>query len=785
MLVGDMNLPGIDWTRNRVKKECNNKHIHQQYLHIMDSHNMEQHVTEPTHERGNTLDLVCSNDIGLIQKVAVIMPGLSDHYLVNIEITHKMPVSIEKTKKIRRLYHKADLQAFREQMEELSAKLSDNIKDPDPEEMWNVLLTGTQEAIEKNVPTKTVSDRPKNEPVWFNKSAKNATMKHRRTYNLYKRTGDPFLKCRYIKERREAKKLLRAIKNDYITRVVTAPLEEGQTKPFYSYLRKTTQRSADTIEAIEDDQGNRVEDRETCANILNSFFQKQFQSSNQLVPMVAEYRDTCKLTVTEEGIRKLLTGMKKGKAPGPDGLRKEDLCLDVDIMAECLTKVFNASLQKGQVPKDWRLANVVPIHKKGSRKQAGNYRPISLTSLPCKLLEHIVLREIIEKVETALSTRQHGFRCGLSCETQLCGTYHTLAKNTEAQLATHAVVLDYSKAFDRVPHQLLLEKLQLFDLEPHLIGWIHSFLCGRTQRVALGGAYSHEIEVTSGVPQGSVLGPTLFLLYINDLPIELNCGVSLFADDTLIYQTVRDGIEENRFQENIDRLKEWSDRWMMNFNTAKCSVILFNEKQGRGTSYKLGGQILGVESEVKYLGVTIQDDLKFRKHITDKISKASQALGMIKRCLYGAPKKAKMLAYTSLCRPHLEYASAVWDPTKRMDVESIERVQSKAVRFIGNVHGRESVTKAREELELKTLEERRATHRFSLVMRVMRDDTNHHALSEAYDELMNSGSGIEDTVTTRSKARGEPSTIYAANAIYYNSFLPRAVRELKVRCGIE
>ena len=229
-------------------------------------------------------------------------------------------------------------------------------------------------------------------------------------------------------------------------------------------------------------------------------------------------------------MEKLIHNLKNNKSPGPDLIRKCELLVDSKTNAECLASICNISINNGNLPRDWKTANITPILKKGPKNEAGNYRPISLTSIPCKMLEHIVLHYLNESLDSVLYNRQHGCRKGLSCKNQLCATYNDLAKALEAKSTTHAVVLDFKTAFDKVPHNLLMQKIRLIDgIHPHIVNWIQGFLTDRTQRVAVRGTLSSDLPVTSGVPQGSVLGLTLFLIYINGLPEAVTSHVSLYA----------------------------------------------------------------------------------------------------------------------------------------------------------------------------------------------------------------------------------------------------------------
>ena len=530
--------------------------------------------------------------------------------------------------------------------------------------------------------------------------------------------------------------------------------------------------------ALKDPSGNCTDDPQRCAELLNKFFQDQFCPGHGITDLPKLSTDTDDLEISVEGVKKLIASLANGKSPGPDGIRKPDLLIDIEAVASCLAIIFRASLKTGKLPTQWKMANVTAVHKGGELDLPNNYRPISLTSIPCKMLEHIVLHHLNQELDKVLHNRQHGFRQTMSCETQLCATYNDLAKSAEATKSTHAVTLDFKKAFDKVPHDLLMEKVRnISNLHPILINWIQDFLTNRKQRVIRKGASSGERQVTSGVPQGSVLGPTLFLIYINDLPTAVSCQVSLYADDTLLYQEVTSENDVRTFQSNIDAVHKWSKRWHMPFNETKCQAMSFGGDDLK-PPYRLGDVLLTWVSETKYLGVTIQSDLKFDKHIAEKTQKARKILGAIKHTLFDAPKDARLLAYTSLCRPILEYADTVWDPTNKQTMHSIEMIQNNAVRYIERLKGRESVSEARDRLQLKSLADRRKDHRLSLLFKILEHEDRHSALSSSYDELIGDRAGM--TMTTRAASGNQPTSIFASSQAYHNSFLPRTIRDLRL-----
>ena len=342
----------------------------------------------------------------------------------------------------------------------------------------------------------------------------------------------------------------------------------------------------------------------------------------------------------------------------------------------------------------------------------------------CKILEHIIHSHIMGHFEEndILVDSQHGFRAKRSTETQLIITIDDITNIIDKGKSVHMAILDFSKAFDKVPHSRLLVKLEHYGIRHNIQKWIQDFLTDRIQRVVCEGNFSSNADVLSGVPQGTVLGPLLFLTYINDLPQHLKCKVRLFADDCLVYTSVNN--EENMvsLQEDLKSLQLWQDKWQMSFNPSKCSVMVISNKKVPPTrDYVFCGQTLDKKSSQPYLGVTIDSKLSWAEHINNTVNNANRTLGFLRRNLWFCPKDIKTTAYTALVRPKLEYATCAWDPYKVGQIKKLEGVQRKAARFCTGDHQRESsVTQMLTDLKWEQLETRRRRNRLTMLYKIQK-----------------------------------------------------------------
>ena len=435
-----------------------------------------------------------------------------------------------------------------------------------------------------------------------------------------------------------------------------------------------------------------------------------------------------------------------------------------------LSFIFQQSYDCNTVPSDWSNALVTAIFKKGNKSDPANYRPISLTCICCKIMEHIILSHMSKhlSLNNILIDQQHGFREKFSCETQLISAVHDWAKGINLCQQTDVILLDFSKAFDSVPHERLLTKLDYYGIRGKMLNWIKAFLSNRTQKVSVNGVLSSSRPVVSGVPQGSVLGPVLFILFINDISCSVQSNLRLFADDCVLYREVATSQDCLILQQDLHRLFLWSKTWQLTFNVNKCYHLGITCKRTPvNFNYTLDGKLISRVASATYLGISISDNLSWNKHCDIICKKANSTLGLLRRILSGCTPEVKSTAYLTLVRPKLEYASCVWNPHTQCNINKIEMVQRRAARFVHNDYSRFThVTLLIKALRWDSLEHRRLTNQVFMFYKI-------------YTGLV--GISLPPEVVCNTRASRLPNCapfcqLATLNDTYKYSFYPRAIR---------
>ena len=374
------------------------------------------------------------------------------------------------------------------------------------------------------------------------------------------------------------------------------------------------------------------------------------------------------------------------------------------------TATSTRSLATGKVPLDWKKAEVVPIFKKGTKGDTGNYRPVSLKSIPGKMMESILKDKMMDHlaVHDLIRESQHGFMPGKSCTTNLIVFMNKVTELVDNGTPVDIFYLDYSKAFDRVPHERLLIKLESKGITSDTLIWVRDWLTGRSQTVRVGTEKSGESAVTSGVPQGTVLGPIFFIIFIDDLD-ECADAIELmikFSDDTKGLQPIRGPEDSEKLQATLDKLHDWSLKWGMSFNIPKCKIMHLGLHNPRNV-YTMGGEVLQTVEEEKDIGITITKNLKPTKHCQKVAGMANSVLTQLVKNFHYRDRHVFKQLYTQYVRPHVEFASPAWSPWPKADISLIEGVQIRAVKLVSGLSGQSYEEKCHE-LGLDTLEKRRA-----------------------------------------------------------------------------
>ena len=357
-------------------------------------------------------------------------------------------------------------------------------------------------------------------------------------------------------------------------------------------------------------------------------------------------------------VEAVLKSLDPNKGYGPDEIPARILKETATTIAPSLCKLFNRSLGEGYIPSEWKMANVVPVYKKDEKDHVENYRPISLLCIISKVLERCVLNRVNVRLQDLIADCQHGFRSGRSCVTNLLETLDYIGAILDRAGQVDCVHLDMSKAFDKVRHDLLMEKLRDAGFGGNLLTWFRAYLYDRRQRVTVLGATSRDLPVTSGVPQGSILGPALFLLYVNNLPDSIhNSKVAMFADDTKVYKVVISEDDGAALQQDLDNLSSWSVASGLAFNDKKCKLQTITSKhKSTCTSYEVNGNTIKSCEEVRDLGVSLERDSTWHAQVSYQAARANKLLGFVRRnsrFIHSIPIKAHIIPRPNACSPWL------------------------------------------------------------------------------------------------------------------------------------
>ena len=753
IITGDFNHPEIDWV-NSVVKGGKFTPAMRFYDCIMNNY-LQQHVNTPTRARGSDkpslLDLVIteSSQTQVLPSLNVMEPfGLSDHsvitwkYLVSTTITDSITNEAEEPPK--RNYTKVDYDKLNELL--LDVQWATKFNGRNVDECMNILYEEVDAVAERCIPRKKNS-KWHDRPPWMTKAARKCIRKKRCAWNRYLASPNYQKYMQYVKQRNVTTKKLRKAQREFEKNLAKNCKKNPKSLFKYANFKSNVKNN---VIRLKDKEGNiKMTDLEN-AEILNTFFESVFTveedaetlekvtKEEKALPDWLNYKgNICNdrletFEITDSMIRDELQAIDPYKSNVKDCIHPKILKEGADSLLEPLKHIYNLSLREGKLPEMWKRGTITALHKGEDRHQAENYRPVTITSTLCRMLERILKKPILKHIEdnNLLVNEQHGFVGRRSCLSNLLLNMEKITETYDKGLPMDQIFLDLQKAFDSVPHQRLLCKLQQIGIHGEIYEWIKSFLSERYQRVGVNGVHSGWTKVRSGVPQGSVLGPILFIIFINDLPEHIEAWSSIFADDTKVLETVTNEDDCKRLQKDLDDLVEWAETWKLKFNPEKCKLMHIGYRNNHYNYYMKGHMLKKVETE-KDLGVIMSHDLKPHANIEHHVKKANKMLGIIRRTFKYLNEDSFLALYKAYVRPHLEYCQQVSYPYLQKDADELENVQRRATKLVNTIRHLDYEDRLKK-LNLFTLKQRRARGDMIMVYKILHGYININ-VSELFD----------------------------------------------------
>jgi hypothetical protein len=684
ILCGDFNFPTIDWSVDnafRINDNC----CTGIFLNLCYTHGLHQLVNSPTRQ-DNIIDLVLSNDINCILQVSVLPPfSTSDHNTVVFEILN--PSDSDDCTFATYDFAKADwpqIKAYLGQVDFVHVLCGNDSVDVKFRNFYSLLYS----CIERYVPLRMVK-QCKASFVKYPTSIRKLLRNKTNAWRLYRRfrTAEALASFKLL-----ASQCRSSIRN-YIASREESLIDNSNIGAFYRYANQKLVGNS-SINALKDASGVIITDPKGKADLLQQAFSGNFTFDNRCIPpmrsggnnnnSVNKLTDVIFSPLLIERVIKKLNSKTKG---GPDGVPpifiincSNELCLPLSIL-------FSFCFENGFLPADWLKSYITPLFKKGLTTDPNNYRPIALTATMCKIMETIIKDQLLHFLlsEGSISKNQHAFLKAHSTATNLLECTQDWFLSLNSKWSTDIVYIDFSRAFDSIVFSKLLSKLEYYNIGGKLLHWIKSFLHNRSQCVVVEHNYSFVTDVISGVAQGSVIGPILFIIFIND--IESVCHgattLKLFADDAKLYTRVDICSSSISLQQSLSNLSAWAKTWQMSINIHKCSVLSTRNK-GRpvNKAYYIDDCLLPNSVEAVDLGITISHDLSFNSHINKIVAKAHQRGSTFFRGFTSRNPLLVRKAFITYVRPLLEYNSIIWNPTQIHLIDLLESVQRKFTKRI-------------------------------------------------------------------------------------------------------
>jgi hypothetical protein len=667
VLVGDFNMPDIDWNQGvapRIYKQ-------DEYIDLFSEFNLAQVVDKPTRKE-KILDLVLVSEPSSILKVETHAPlGKSDHDVVECVIAGVGKPARDNMGQYRYCWSRAKWTEISQALKSINwwnIFLEEDLSSAD--RLWNKFKVEIYRLADLYVPK--ISQATGNKVGRLSKVALNAIRTKRRAH----RQND---KHAYQAAVRNVGAILTREKIRQERSLATKP----SLGKFYKFINSKLKYSQ-SVCSLRLQDGTVTTNEQEISEEFNNYFKSVFSPAPDQYPQyhsLGQNPTMDDFIITREDVENAISECPDKYSSGCDGIPNIFYKKCVNEISFPLQVIFTQTLISGSYPKEWRVSRVSPIYKKGSKLNVENYRPVSLTIVACRILERIIRNHILAFVlsNQIVSSVQHGFLPKRSTTTNLLKFLDLVTSKMDAAVPVNAIYLDIAKAFDTIPHDKLLSKLNSLGINEKIYGWVKNFLSNRAQYVAVGGARSKEVHVTSGVPQGSVLGPLLFLVYFEAANLTGPTGLLKFADDSKLF-----GSNAQELQRDVEIFVRSIHELGMRIAVNKCCSVTYSCSGTAPDAFTIDGQIVTSKNGEKDIGVYIDRQLKFSEHCQQITSKANSLNFRIFKSFVTRDPQILFSIFKTYVRPILEHNSTVWSPYLKEDIRRVEGPQR---RFTKRLNG--------------------------------------------------------------------------------------------------
>ncbi|PJE77993.1 hypothetical protein CI610_03077 [invertebrate metagenome] len=727
ILLGDLNVDMLTMSQNHVLSD------------IINSFNFINVINEPTRispTRSSLLDpILVSESISYTYSSVVSTENVvTDHQGCVVYISVPSFQKLTYKRKIW-LYKRGDYVLFNRLVEEYdwdTLFATCNSVNSASERFTEIFL----DFARRSIPHKEITVRPNDKP-WMSSDLRKNMRARDRFRKIAKRTNHPRDIAKFKNQRNKVNNMKKYARQSFYENVgnLIEFYHSSDPKNYWRLVKRLMGNSETSrpIPTLVDPISERllVDDKAKC-NALNDYFCSitSIDDNNNDVPLLEPKTESSfeLPVISQNDISDVLMNLKLGKASGSDEISHHMLKYTAKTVCRPLELLFNLSLSTGIYPDTWKFAKVIPLFKKGDRHSPSNYRPISLLSSVGKTFERVIFKYLHNYfLENSLFYQyQSGFMPGHSTVYQLIDLYHNICLDLEEKKHSCLVFCDISKAFDRVWHKGLLVKLKSYGICGNFLSWIENYLTNRRQKVFINNCYSDFGLIHAGVPQGSILGPLFFLIFINDISEILQSTARLFADDTSLKVSSSSCLEiQTVLNRDLDALNRWASTWLVTFNPNKTEVIFISNSDNVDEDLELifDGHFLNFSSKHRHLGVTLNSDAKWVDHINEIYKSAMGKVNILRKLKYTLKRDALLRIYKTYILPVLEYACEVWDGCTSSDSEKLEKVQREAARIITGLPLFARNESLYSETGLELLSVRRKRRKLQLVYKMDRHQT--------------------------------------------------------------